>query len=393
MALPEYKPLAIKFASSAGTNGDEVLAPRKGYETIVSTIKMYVEYPLWAGIISFGISAIFLLFAIGLSGILAAFIIGLITFFVTLSAVIGWTVTIPSNPPTIGIPTWFGRWEDKVVSPGPFVKIPKIKDVIQIEMTRVDQDFNVQNVFTKDNASVIVKGHIAWQPDSKRPHMFLRSAGSGTKEERSKRIKEILDNMFPEYLRSEIKKMETEDALRSSEDLTDKITESLVGYNADKDYMKTIGLSDIKGIGICPFICNVSEIIPSPGTVESIEQKIREKYQRLGEVYEMETRAKQSLAKIFAKKGLSYSNLEDKVAKGEMKEEDLESKVKEIRSENPEMFDREFDDLFTANIEYEAARKSPGSLTPGLRERLRRDDASLIDSILSSVLASSFKKK
>lgn len=356
----------------SGLEGDEVAGITEEAEealkpeerSLVQIMWTFAKYPFWLSAITFFISFFALWYSWGFArGLAGALILSAVTATLSSVLVIQWTKIIPSSPPFVGVVTSFGRITKWVAPAGYFLTIPYIRDVILIDMRRIDQDFKLENVATKDNAIVAVKGHLSFQPDPRRLPMYIKSGivERGEKNNPSGGVMLITDNLFPQYQRTEIKKLPLDDALGASETLSAGIAKHLTGEkDFDRGNMARDGRSDTKGLGITIFVANVTSIETTGETKKALELEVQEKFQRKGEVYEIVTRVRQALAKIFAAKGLDIT---------EMTHEQIKTEVENMEEKDPKFKDT-VDSWVTAFIEYESARKVPGSVVPGLRERL-----------------------
>lgn len=329
-------------------------------------LQHFAQYPIIAAIASFLIVLLALWLPWGFGrAIIAALAVALVAGAVVLVAVIKWIKIIPSDPPFIGAITVGERVTKWVAPAGYFLTVPYLLDVIPMDTRRVDQDFVIQNIATRDRAFVGVAGHASYQVDPKRLPMAIKS-GKIIIDKTGKLvitgIPSIFDNMYLQYQRAEINKLDIEPALGASETLTNNISKHFTGQeNFDIDDMSRNGRSDVRGLGIIIFIVNVTSVLPSGETKKALEREVIEKFERKGEVYEVVTRVRQALADIFATRGLDIT---------EMTQEQIKIELSNIRKEDPEKFDETIKSLKTAYIEYEMARKSPGSIIPGMRERL-----------------------
>lgn len=365
---------------------ENVLKPEeRGPLTILWT---FVQYPFWLSI--FGFLAALVIFVIlrwDLARIFfGALVWAMIVFVIVSVTVIKWTIEISSDPPFIGAITLYGRVTRYTAPAGYFLTIPYIRDVILIDTRRVDQDFEAQNVVTRDNAIVTVSGHASYQVDPDRIGMFIRSGkfeiGANGKLI-MKGIPLILDNMFLQHQRGEVNKMDLEGengVLGSSEKLTAKISEHLTGAEDETEIkaMAKNGKADLKGLGIRMFVINVTNVEPSGPTKKAIELAIQEKLQRKAEVYEVVTRGRQTTARMLIEKGIDIT---------EAKPEQITEALEKIQKEDPVKFKKEFDEFFETLFELQLVKEKPGVIIPGMRRRLVTQGGSVPMDVIGAALA------
>lgn len=371
---------------------EEVLKPEKrGFFTILWA---FARFPIGAAIIGFLIALILLLMLKWeiFWAILGAVIWALIIAIIVSVLVVKWIIEISSDPPFVGGVLLFGRLTEWIAPSGYFLTIPGILDIIPIDTRRGDQDFEAQNLVTKDNATVKVLGHASYQVDVKRLPEFIRSGKLEFKDGKlvtTKGIPLIVDNMFLQYQRIEVNKLKLkpeegeEGVLGASKTLTDGISQHFTG-NEDFDLseMNKNGRSDEKGLGIVMFVLNVTSIEPDGETKKAMESVVQEKYQRDAEVFEVVTRGKQVIAKMFIRKGVDITKLEP---------EEITTHLKEISEKNTK-FVEEFDDFFETLFEWQLAKEKPGVIIPGMRKRLATQGGSIPLDVIGAALVELFKK-
>lgn len=353
----------------------------------------FVRYPFWLSIFGFFVTLVtFTILRWDLARIFFGALVCTMIIFVTVSAaVIKWTIEISSDPPFIGAVTLYGRITPYTAPAGYFLTIPYIRDVILIDTRRVDQDFEAQNVVTRDNAIVKVSGHASYQVDPDRISMFIRSGkfeidANGKLVMRG--ISLILDNMFLQHQRGEVNKMDLEGdngVLGSSEKLTAKISEHLTGAE-NEDEIKAMaknGKADLKGLGIRMFVINVTNVEPSGPTKKALELAIQEKLQRKAEVYEVVTRGRQATARILIERGIDIT---------EVKPEEIKETLEKIQKEDPVKFGKEFDEFFDTLFELQLVKEKPGVIIPGMRRRLATQGGSVPWDVIGAALAGLLRK-
>lgn len=403
----------LKSTGLEGEKSEKILGPEERSSVrILWDLGEYaipiIEYALIILAVVFGLTLFALLFlqysfttaviaAIGLS-----IIVGIIEF----ESIQTKITEIPSDPASVGAEKIYGRFSGHVYPAGYFLTIfvnlfgkkYSIRDVDIIDVRRADQDFVIQEVATNDDAIVEVHGHASYEPDLDSPDrilLFIRNGKyfieSNGKLNPDKGIPSLLDNIFLQRQRAIIKKMDLDDALGASEALSSQFTQHLTGKAEDETQnMHQNPESDAKGLGIKFFTTNVTEILIAGRTKEAFELDVQEKFEQKGEVREIVTRVRQSVAKMLAARGIDITELKDE--KGKMDLKKIQAAIEKIRNENPERYDAKIDEDVTAFIEYELARNTPGSIIPGMRERLKRKDGSIPFDVIGAGIADLFRR-
>ncbi|MGK2849081.1 MAG: SPFH domain-containing protein [Minisyncoccota bacterium] len=225
--------------------------------------------------------------------------------------------TIPSNPPSVGLVTISGTRIKHVLPEGLHILAPYFPlfiDVIVMEMVSVNQDCsdikfwckldeteNTQKSNTKTSfrggLPVSLTSSVTWRPDPTRLDAFMDNGNRGG-------VESILDDMFRQVLRIEGAKLTFEALVSSNETLVEIVFSRLVKEDFHmlseedkhifKKEMKANGKQDIEGLGITIFKVNIGEPALSPDDQETVQEQVKEQYQRRAGLYEVDTEIAQA---------------------------------------------------------------------------------------------------
>ncbi len=203
---------------------------------------------------------------------------------------------IPAQPPHKGILIIFGKRVPKIKNEGWrfFPLYPWGYGFIPINVTKVNQDLEPEDVRTPDLAELSVPISLTWTPDKEDADNLMEFLNSGGTEG----VKEILDDMVAERVRiwaiaADEGAQKLQDAIKAQDLAVKILIEHIAGESLTDDAIRKIrqgnGLQAIPSLGIVLNRLNVKQIKPKGDLAKAAELEVKEEQERRGELYEVET--------------------------------------------------------------------------------------------------------
>ncbi len=193
---------------------------------------------------------------------------------------------IEARPPHLGLVTILGERHNIVLKEGYALRAPPIIDFIPINVEKVNQDFKIEDVYSKGNVLIELKGvSLVYSPDPERLMEYINIGGR-------KGVEDTTEDLIPDILRIWAKKFSVEELLGSKKEAIQEVIKRLTGSDSIEELRN--GLPDTHLMGIKIYRFTIGPVKPAGEYGKEIEKRELEKLERDFEVYETETELEQA---------------------------------------------------------------------------------------------------
>jgi regulator of protease activity HflC (stomatin/prohibitin superfamily) len=252
--------------------------------SVIGTVSQYHPVRVLLAFIFASLVAVWIVF-----GFVAALLLLLLIILAVVYAVVSYfysnAVKISAEPPHMGLVTILGKRTEIVLSEGWALRVPKVIDFININVSKVNQDFKaIEKVYTKGNVPVELKGvSVLRAPDPQRLIEFINVGGE-------KGVEDALEDIVPDVLRGWAKKYDIDKLLEVKKKAVEEVIQVLTGHsgeNMEKDLRN--GIPDNQLLGTVFYRFTVGTVEPGGDYGKEIEKVKLEELQQKYELIETDT--------------------------------------------------------------------------------------------------------